>query len=188
MAIHGISLAETENFIIPEDPGHPDNIKLLKAGVTPEEPTVFLIGVLTVDDRTELGDMGATPTMRDSGISMQGRETKKAYEIVRRGLKGWTNFVVGGAPMPFEAVTDNIGASFRIVASSNCMLVMDKDTIQSIANQILERNGMKSTMEKKLEGASLLPNDLGSQLGGVTTPAPETTKKNEGVNEKPSEA
>lgn len=172
MAIKGVNLNEKEEFILPEDPGHPDHAEYqlaVKNGNTPEKPTTYYIGNLTSNDRVELGDMTATPTMRDGGITMTMRNTQRSYEVVRRGLKGWENQQdYNGQPVKFETETaKTLSGDFLEVASNKVLAHLSNAMIVQIATRILEKNGMQEDLAKKSEGASPLSEDLLSGIGDV---------------------
>ena len=172
MAIKGVNLNEKEEFILPEDPGHPENPAhelAVKKGEQPEKPTIYYIGNLTSNDRVELGDMTATPTMRDGGITMTMRNTKRVYEVVRRGLKGWDNQQdYKGVPVKFETETAKTQAGdFLEVASDQTLRHLPTHVLGQIATRVLEKNGMQEELAKKSEGASPLNEDLLSGIGDV---------------------
>ena len=178
MAIRGVNLAEKEAWVHPEDPGHEDHADYkaaIAAGKTPEQPTVYYLGNLTSEDRIELGDMGATPTMRDGGITMSLRNTQRAYEVVRRGLKGWDNQLDhDGKPAAFEMGTVRTSTgSFQPCVEGSSMQHLPQMIINDLAQKILEKNGMTAELEKKSEGASPLHADLSSVIGAApTVPTP----------------
>lgn len=177
MAIKGVNLNEKEEFILPEDPGnpeHPEYKLAVETGKTPEAPTIYYIGNLTSNDRVELGDMTALPTMRDGGITMAMRNTQRAFEVVRRGLKGWSNQLDWmGKPVPFETTTARTtSGQFIEVASEGSLSQLTNDIILQISAQILEKNGMSEATAKKSEGVSPLSADLSLLTGDAPIAAP----------------
>jgi hypothetical protein len=199
MAIRGVNLKETEEYILESDPGHPDNISAevakrargknlsekqkeeLAAEIAGEsnfKPTVFMVGNLTQGDRVELGDMTTAPTMRNGTFVMATRRISKAYAAVRKGLKGWDNLLdhTTGEPVPFatETASDDLG-NFSVVASEQSLSYLSQEQVQELADAIMDKNGLKSSLEKKLEGASSQPADLLLETGDAPT-AP-TNKK-----------
>lgn len=206
MAIHGVNLAEKLAFVLPEDPGHPDEInhlidkaedeeiasgkrktsfgtdkraEMFEAYTAANKPTTYMVGNLTSADRIELGDMGATPTMKDSGITMTMRNVQRAYEVVQRGLKGWDNQLdFNGVMVPF--ITETIrtgGGEFQEAVASSCMVHLPQSVIMSLSTEILRKNGMTAELEKNSEGASLPLTDLNSKIGGAVNAQP-TSKAN----------
>lgn len=193
MAIRGLSLAEREAHVLKSDPAHIDNIRteayqrLVRAGnsvPTDDEridmedavreevgkPTVFYIGVLTKADRIELGDMTNTPTMKDNGISIGNRRTQRSYEAVRRGLRGWENFLdENGRNIPFKEGTTQAGAGFAKVMHDDCFAYLPVDVVHELADAIFARNGMSPDFEKKFASQSRPADALPSAIGDVTT-------------------
>ena len=124
MAVHGVSLAEKDRYILREDPAHPDNLETAFATRTHKQelsdeqkseirrkvedeagqPTVFVLGNLLGEDRTFLGDMGQGMEQTPQGtFRMTTKNTAKMFEVVRRGLRGWENFTdENGKKLPFE--------------------------------------------------------------------------------------
>lgn len=173
MAIRGVNLKEKEIVIHPDDTGnpeHPEYIAAVKANKKPDEPTKYYIGNLTADDRVEFGDMSATPTMRDGGITMDLRNTQKAYEVVRRGLKGWDNQQDSeGKPVAFKTGTGNDGGGkFTEVVSNECMQHLPNFVIMWLSNEIQQKNGMVAELAKKSDAQSQLLEDLNSVTGTAT--------------------
>lgn len=187
MAIHGLSLAESEEYILPEDPGHPEHVeykKAVAAGNAPATPTVFKIGNLTKQDRTLLGDMTNAPTMQAGTLTMSNKRTHRSYETVQRGLRGWSNLLTPeGKPIPFktESLPDGLGG-FMAVVSDESMLALPTPVIHQLAEQIMARNGLTNAAVKNSEGASLLSAESDSP-DGTAEAAQMPSELNEGVSE-----
>jgi hypothetical protein len=155
MAIYGISLSERSEFILPEDPGNPENPaykKAVEAGESTEAPTIFYLGNLTMADRVEIGDMTSSPTMRDGAISIHANRTKRSMTTVRRALKGWDNFTgPDGEVFNFKTET------FRRADGTNfegpddaTMSHLTNDIVLQLQERIFELNGIEESFEKKL--------------------------------------
>lgn len=184
MAIRGVNLVEKEEYIHPDDPGHPDHedrIAAEKAGKTPEEPTIYYIGNLTANDRVEFGDMSATPTMRDGGITMALRNVQKAYAVVQRGLKGWKNMQdSNGKIVEFKTSTVRSGSGgFVEAVSDDCMVHLPQSVILDLSIEIQRKNGMTNALAKKFEEPSLPSDVLSSVTGLAATDAPSSSEKKE---------
>lgn len=182
MAIRGVSLAEREEITLPHDPSHPkhpDCIKALKEGRDPGEPTKFFIGNLTKACRIEVGDLSTSPTMKDGGVTMELRRTKRAYTIVQRGLAGWENMLDhSGKVAKFELSTIQTGAGFVKAASDAAMQQLSVDDIDALARAILDKNGMTRQAEGNSGTQSLPFGDLLSGIGDATT-VEQTSSENE---------
>lgn len=188
MAIRGVSLAEREEFILPMDPGHPDNQeKARNAGQDVEEPTIFYIGNLTKAQRVVLGDMANRPAMKDGAMTMEQLRTKRAYLAVQFGLKGWENMQDHtGNPVKFEMGTTQVeGIGFCEAPTDECLVHLPNEAIYLIGEQIMEKNGVLgfSTLgglEKNSE--ALLPQSGGnSSTDGNAAHASETGSKKKGA-------
>ena len=188
MAIRGVSMAETEEVILPSDPGNPENTAYktaVKLGQEPEKPTKFIIGNLTQACRVEIGDMTTTPTMRDGGVTMEMKRTKRAYETVRRGLRGWSNFVDDkGKVIPFEEGTIPTAGGFIKGASDNSLAHLPQEILFELAVKILEKNGMTKAMEGNFGGVSPQSPGDNSVIGDVTA-APLMKNENEDAPPQP---
>jgi hypothetical protein len=197
MALKGVSLAEREEFISRDDAGHPKNITAevdkriaaamvgrktalgddkeaeIRKAVTSHDdfkPTQFYIGNLTRAQRIELGDMGATPTMKDGGITMSMQRTKRAYSLVQGALKGWDNmYDHEGAPAIFALGTSQVGTGFASSASDASMAHLSQELVHELAAAILDKNGMRTELEKNFEGASQPSADPLSMVGAAPT-------------------
>lgn len=180
MAIRGVSLAETEEVILPSDPGHPDNPAYkaaTKAGKEPETPTKFLIGNLTQACRVEIGDMTTSPTMRDGGVTMELKRTKRAMETVKRGLRGWSNMLdAKGKVIPFVEGTIPTAAGFVKGASDESLAHLPAEVIFELAVKILEKNGLSKAMEGNFDGVSLQSPGDNSAIGDATIAAPTSSE------------
>lgn len=173
MAIRGVSLSEREEVILPHDPGHPDHPeykKAVKQGRKPDEPTRFFIGNLTKGCRIELGDMTTSPTMKDGGVTMELRRTKRAYAVVQRGLQGWENMTDhAGKPLKFVGGTVQTPHGFVVGAADESMLHLGADDIDALSKLILEKNGMTRATEGNFGAPSLPFGESLSETGDATT-------------------
>lgn len=200
MAIHGLSLAEVDRFILPNDPAHPDNIKslfdlrsvnmetqeqrdALLAKIEDEagKPTVFLLGNLLQEDRVFLSDMaGGMEQTPQGNLRMVPKNAMKASEAVRRALRGWENFADSrGVALAFSTAP-GMGerGQPRSFVSPEAMAMLTLDTIAVLSKRILELNGVTSDLEKKLQDA-LLPVSAPPSLGGPVANAQTETNSNE---------
>ena len=189
MAIKGVSLAEKEPYILKDDPGHPENAEFKaaqSAGSEPEKPTTFYIGNLTKADRVEIGDMTASPSMRGDTITMTMKRVERDYLIVQRGLKGWDNMLAhDGRPVKFETETQQQGGKFIVGPSDECLSHLPQEAINEIAGAILDKNGMRSAVEKNFEGASPQPVAQPFAIGDAPN-APTIRNESEDAQRQPS--
>lgn len=172
MALRGVSLQETEEFIHPDDPGHEDHAeykKAIKMDLAPEKPTVYKIGNLTQADRVYLGDLTNTPSLREGQMLMTSRNTMRMYEYVKRGLKGWENQLDHeGKPVEFKLATmQDQDGTMRPCVSEESMNILPRSIIFDIAEQIRDKNGMTEDLVKKFSGVSSQPDDQLSETGDV---------------------
>jgi hypothetical protein len=173
MAIRGVSLSEREEVILPHDPGHPEHPeykKAIKQGRNPDEPTKFFVGNLTKGCRIELGDMTTSPTMKDGGVTMELRRTKRAYAVVQRALHGWENMTDHkGKPIAFVSGTVQTPHGFVAGASDETMMQLGADDIDALSKFILEKNGMTRQAEGNFGAQSLPFGGTPSENGDATT-------------------
>lgn len=140
------------------------------------KPTIFYIGNLTRGQRIELGDMTATPTMRDGGVTMSMQRTRRAYQVVQGGLKGWDNMQTSeGAQASFTLGTSQTAAGFATMVSDESMAHLAGEVISEISIAILDKNGMRTELEKNFEGAS--QQSVDPHLTAGVAPSAATIKK-----------
>lgn len=175
-------MSEREEVILPHDPSNPDHAdykKAVKNGDDPGKPTIFYIGNLSKACRIEIGDLSTSPTMRDGGVTMELRRTKRAYTIVQRGLQGWDNMLDhDGKPVKFDLATIPTAGGFVKGASDACMQLLSVDDIDALARLILEKNGMTRQVEGNSGALSLPFGDLPSASGDATNAA-KTSEQSE---------
>lgn len=207
MAIRGLSLAEREEIILPNDPAHEENIKAavvdrLKGIKDPTKaqsdeaydaaraaagaPTVFIVGPLTYDDKIELGDIGGTMVQGSDGMRMSLKATERMYMTVQRALKGWTNFNdETGRTLPFEMDTIPVRGVPRAVASAKSLALIHKDDVAALARIINEKNGLRTDIEKKLEGLSTPSVAIDGGNSNAPTNSAQRTSEQSGVADSP---
>lgn len=199
MAVHGLSLAEGERYILKSDPAHPDNIKheferRSKASQTQEEhdevlasveksagkPTIFILGNLLHEDRVFLGDLTGGMEQTPQGMfRMTPKNTAKASEAVRRALRGWENFLdnAGNAIEFKTAPGAGERGQPRSFVSPESLASLHLDIIKELSARILEINGVTGDIEKKL--LSALQVESGLPLpDGIATDAQTETSNN----------
>jgi len=202
LAVHGLSLAEGERYILKSDPAHPDNIKRnfetrAKGAQSQEErdgilaeveraagtPTVFILGNLLHEDRVYLGDLaGGMEQTPQGSFRMTPKNNAKASETVRRALRGWENFLDSkGSVLEFRTApgTGERGQP-RSFVSPESMSIMHLDIIKELSTRILEINGVTGEIEKKF--LSALQAESGQpSLDGLAAAAATATNNNEVV-------
>jgi hypothetical protein len=184
MAIKGVSMREREDIILTEDPGHPDHAEFKDAvarGIEPPKPTKFFIAPLTKGDRVELGDMGASPTLRDGAVTMDMRNTRRDYATVERSLRGWENLLDDDGnliPFPQALGTASTGYGMVPVAPPEAMIRLDHDTIAQLAQIIREKNGMTKALMGNLPPPSPQPVEKPFESGAAKDAA-KPSKKSE---------
>lgn len=209
MAIKGVSMAESHDYILKADEGHPDNItKAVERRIKIEarggkvddgrrgeieaeisnsadhKPTVFKIGNLTKADKVRLGDLTAAPTMHGNAVTMTSRRVERAYEAVQRGLVGWENFLdENGNQIAFERGTAPNGTmGFSPVVAETCMNALPLAAVHELADEILRVNGMSDQMVGN-SGDPLLPSVEVPSENGTAPDAPKTSDESEDASE-----
>lgn len=189
MAIRGINTQETTRVIHPDDPGHmdhPEFIKAQKAGIPPEEPTEYIIGILTQRDRVELSEYDdATKSMGSNSkgiaeITLRSREAEKTYETLRRGLAGWVNQQdhKGSAVAFSTKEIKRSDGSTCLVASDESLALLPNSLQHFLVEKISETNGMTDAALKKLQ-AALQQQLVGNLPGGDAANVQTKTKTKE---------
>ena len=180
MAIRGVSMAEVARLTLKSDPGHPehaDHIDAVANGKEPEQPTVFVVGVMTTSDRIVFSDTpNSTPMLRDGAMVMQTMRAAKAYEMVRRCLKGWEN-MVGADDQPLPFVTETFkrrdGTPFE-GANDETLSALPIDVIIELSEEIATANGLEASLAKKLLTLSQQSGGSNS-LGSLVQAAQQTS-------------
>lgn len=208
MAIHGLSLAENERYILKSDPAHPDNIKaeytrrsltaqsqeekdeiLAKIEAEAGKPTVFLLGNLLHEDRVYLGDLSGGMEQTTQGtFRMTPKNNQKASETVRRALRGWENFTdANGAVLTFSTAP-GVGerGQPRSFASPASMSVLHLEIVRELSARVLEVNGVTGDVEKKLLSALQAESEQLSP-DGLAAVVQTATKSNEAAGSQVSE-
>jgi hypothetical protein len=191
MAVRGLSFAERTAYILKDDPAHPDNIKqdterrlasiknpstedkekaAAKAVEEAGDPTVFLLGNLSHEDKIYLSDIiGGLEQTREGTMRMTNKQAQRMFECVRRGLVGWENFLDdNGNVIAFESVPgmSETGKPRKYV-SPDCLKRIRLDHVRELSAEIMRLNGVTSELEKKLEGLLRQPSDPLSPDGPV---------------------
>lgn len=133
MAIEGISLSETEEYISKHD-----SAKSEKEGAT-----VWILGSLDVDLRATMKDNLMTSVIGAETIIRQNRN-QQAVEAVRFGLKGFRNFKGKKGEVAFEtADAFRNGKTYKVV-SDNTLSQIPSSVLTELGNKILELNEVKA--------------------------------------------
>jgi hypothetical protein len=156
MALHGVFTKEKVSFIHPSDTGHPDHPDYkaaVEAGRMPDKPTVFYIGNLTYNDKIEMTDMVQNAKLVDGVATLIPQPTARAYEVVRRGLKGWDNYIgENGVPIKYATETvPNGDGTFSVSVSRDCITAMPISLIMDLSTEIMVKNGMVASPLKPKE-------------------------------------
>lgn len=121
MAIKALDLNKTFPYVCADD--------------DPDDPTTWMIGTLTSRDKGAIRDSATTFTFsntslkaaegsgkgdeddgnaKDGGTTTKIEKSKMNFEAVRRGVKGWENFLDGdGKPIPFKTVIRDVGGGVK---------------------------------------------------------------------------
>jgi hypothetical protein len=118
----------TEDFVLPTDK---------------ENPTVFHLGMLDTLLRVHIDDAHTTLTRILTGTKMSDADMHHKYlEMVRFGLRGWTNFKdASGLDVPFETekfTVPKVGE--RLGISDTCLNHIDIVDIMAIGIQLSKMN------------------------------------------------
>jgi len=152
MAIKALDLNKTFPYICKDD--------------DPDDPTKWIIGTLSSRDKGSIRDSATSFTFSEEDLERarerkEGKEaegeaggtttrlekSKMNFEAVRRGLKGWENFLDGnGTPIPFKTVLRDVGGGVkRSVIPNEIMDTMPLSVIDELAEAIMD--GLSSDEE-----------------------------------------
>jgi len=145
MAIKGISLIETEEYISRYDS-------------SPDDPTVWIFGNLPSAIRREIEDKISNFQVRQETpdaepvtiVTVRSREAN--WEIFRFGMRGWRNFLVDGEIYDFRTETVNRGGRTYNVVSNAVMIHVPNQIINELADRIWMK-GQLQAREKKESGS-----------------------------------
>lgn len=131
MAIKALALNTTVDFICE---GDDDN------------PTIWKLAVLSSRDVGAIRDSVTTISFKtdkeeDGDINTNIARSKMNFEAVRRGLKGWENFIgPDDAPIQFQDHAREIDGKQRRVVKPELLDIIPLDVIQQMATAILDGN------------------------------------------------
>lgn len=164
MAIKALDLNKTRDYVSKFDDG--------------DEPTVWKIGVLSSRDVGQIRDSvttisfktGADGNMADEDISTNISRSKMNFEAVRRGLKGWENFIgVDGNAIPSKLVIRDVGNGVKKSVVPNEVLdQIPLPVVEELAEQIMGDN-MREDEEGEAKN-SPAPSSDGSSTPTDTAP------------------
>ncbi len=132
MAIRGISLSETETFILPID--------------DPTNPTKWKIGVIDSLIMAEIQDLITIFEPGAGGDRNAPAKTKLCMNLVqveaaRYGLKGWENYVDNtGMQIPFRTEKKYVGGKTVDAVADDLLRTIPFDIVSALGKRILDKN------------------------------------------------
>jgi hypothetical protein len=134
----------------PANPNYTEDF-ILMADRKSEKPTVFHIGVLDTLLRVHIDDEHTTLKRLVSGLKLTDAEVHHKYlEMVRFGLRGWTNFNdASDSPVPFEAEQVDVPkVGKRQAITDSCLGQLDTVDLMEIGMQISKLNSISREQRK----------------------------------------
>ena len=137
--ITGMSLGEVEKYVCRNDK---------------VDPTIWELGVLDTTTLAMIQDMSTTYEMDQ--LSTQGMKTTlnirmRNVEIVRFGLKGWSNFKdKNGNDLPFKSKKLQKYSKECVVVDEDILNRIPLSVINELANEISSRNQLTEEEIKNL--------------------------------------
>lgn len=135
MAIKALDLAKTIDVIAPGD--------------DPKDPTVWKVGVLTSRDVGAIRDSVTSYTFKTAAegdardMTTSVSRSKMNFEAVRRGLKGWENFIgPDDKPVEFKTHQREIDGKQREVIRPELLDLIPLPVINHLADVIMRDNEM----------------------------------------------
>lgn len=151
MAVVGLTLDETKEYICADDPGNPEG--LMADEEIGAQPTVFILGALSSRVMTKLRDQSTKFNM-EPGQELKANfaPNEAAWERVRMGLKGWKNFVDGqGKEIPFKTEEISVTGKPYTVVALETMDRIPLSVIQELSMAIDEFNTPTEPLGKASE-------------------------------------
>ncbi len=131
MAITGISIAETSEFILPFD----------SAKTKDEGATVFILGSLDAYQRAELNDSVVRMVQTEAGMELIPNRNSAALRAARYGIRGWENFKdEKGNDIKFESVTEIKNNKSYTIAKASCLEKLPATALIAIGEEVMRLN------------------------------------------------
>lgn len=146
MAIKALDLNKTRTYTSKLDTG--------------DDPTIWVLGILSSRDKgairdsttsfsfsnedlaraAKIGSGGEFDADDDSTLDTKVEKSKMAFEAVRRGLKGWENFIGSdGNAIEFKTVIRDVGGGVKkSVVPNDLMDMIPFAVIEELADQIMD--------------------------------------------------
>ena len=134
MALYGVSLLETQDYISTHDSNKTES----------DGATVFVLGTLDLVTRFRLMDSAFDMTQGDGPARININRNMVNMEAVRFGLRGWRNFrnKDGEKELPFSTETDTVGGKPYVVVSKECMNAIPTNIILELGQKIMDLNAV----------------------------------------------
>lgn len=153
MAIKALDLGKTRKFVSKLDDG--------------DDPTIWHIGALSSRDKGAIRDSATSfsfsnddlararaaskgepvPEDEDATLDTKVEKAKMEFEAVRRGLKGWENFLgPDGNAIPYRTVVRDVGGGVKKSVVPNDLLDMiPLAVISELSTAIMDDNSAEDT-------------------------------------------
>jgi hypothetical protein len=119
-------------------------------GTSEAEKTGFELGAVDVIVRSAIQDNAQSWISGEGGMQMVNKSATKNYEMVRFGLKGWTNFKdAKGNELKIEFVDRIVGGAPYKIVSDDSLKLIPGPVIAELADEIIEKNTASDTLRKK---------------------------------------
>ncbi len=140
MAIKGLNLQATENFIFSGDPDKDD----------PNKATVFVIGTLDSILMAWLNDKLTEYTPGGEGLAKATVPIfSQSIETCRVGIRSWRNFSdVEGVPITLDLVEEFIGGKGYQVVPTSLISRIPMDVLREMATKIKKLNAVTKDEEE----------------------------------------
>ena len=117
----------------------------------PKTATVFKLGVLSSRDVGRIRDTVTSVTISTTGaqnedVSTNIEKSKMNFEALRRGLKGWSNFIgPDDKPVPFATHSRDVDGRQREVVRAELLDLIPLIVVEELAELILADNQATET-------------------------------------------
>lgn len=158
MSLVGLRADATRDYSVTFDPAFNKPVGDAKRGSLKEgaEPSVFTLGTLTARVQVFLRDQATRfkpdPDNQDKVVA-EFSPNASAYETVRFGLKGWSNFADDeGNDLVLTFVKKVLGGREYDIVSEESMDLLHADVIRELSEELSKVNNLSEEEAKNSDG------------------------------------
>lgn len=119
--VSGVDLNATWEFVLPSDK---------------KNPTTWKLGLLSSTVMTILAD------------NMTDKYAQSMLKVVRIGLRGWSNFKIGGKDVTFQSVKEDFHGEEVQMVAKDLVDAIPTNAVMALATEIQAKSGLSGAEEK----------------------------------------